>query len=72
MLSEKQIKNKIKKYCKEQDGCDLRDAKKLEYRILGLCEALGVKEEYPVNLGKEILEEVGIKVKKVNPEWEFE
>ena len=72
MLSERDIKEKIKNHCIMQDGCDLRDATFLENRILGLCESLGIEENLAYDaLSKKALESVGIKVKSVNPKWEF-
>lgn len=71
MLTEEQIKQRIRDYCIEQDGCDLRDAIKLEGRILGLCEALGARNAWK-GLSKELLESVGISAIAVNPNWIFE
>jgi len=72
MLTSNQIRERIKKYCKLQDGSDLRDASKLEARICGLCEALGAKED-DINSGlsRLLLESLGIKVLSVNPKWKF-
>jgi hypothetical protein len=72
MLTEQEVREKIKRYCIEQDGCDLRIALKLEQRILGLCEALGAKERSRTKgLSRELLESVGINVVTVNPKWGF-
>ena len=68
-LSDDAIRERIKEYCKLQDGSDLRDALALEERIIGLCEALGADPE--MDFGKEMLEAVGIVALHVNPEWEF-
>lgn len=72
MLTPDQIREKIKQYCHDQDGSDLRDALQLEARILGLCEAMGADgEEISRGLGRPILESIGIKVLAVNPDWKF-
>jgi hypothetical protein len=73
MLPENDIMEKIKNYCKLQDGCDLRDALQLEQRVLGLCEALGAEQHLiEQGLSQELLESIGIQVKQVNPVWVFE
>ena len=68
-LTDEEIRGRIRTLCLEQNGVDLRTALEIEGRILGLCEALGgdLEEE----LGKPLLESVGIRVKQVNPEWIF-
>ena len=70
LLSADAIRRRIRELCLEQDGGDLRTAIALEGRILGLCEALGSDPEE--DLGKPLLESVGILVKQVNPTWVFE
>ena len=69
-LSANAIRQRIRELCLAQNGVDLRMALELEGRILGLCEALGGDSEE--DLGKPLLESVGILVKQVNPEWVFE
>ena len=69
-LSADAIRRRIRELCLEQDGADLRTALELEGRILGLCEALG--GDPAEDMGKKLLESVGIFVKQVNPEWIFE
>lgn len=68
-LSHDAIRQRIRALCLEQDDVDLRTALAIEGRILGLCEALG--GDPGEGLGKGLLESVGIRVKHINPQWEF-
>ena len=71
-LTDQEIKDRIKEYCKQQDECDLKDAKRVEGRILGLCESLGASENLiSAGISRQLLESIGIKVIQVNPKWKF-
>ncbi len=71
MLTEEQIKQKIRDYCAESDGCDLRISNKIEERIIGLSEALGAEDAWR-GVSKKLLRSVGISVVAEYPEWIFE
>ena len=69
-LSDSEIRRRICELCLEQNGVDLHMALAIEERILGLCEALGGDRDEA--LGSRLLENVGIHVLEVNPQWVFE
>jgi len=72
-LTDDEVRERIKKYLRYSDGCDLRSAMALSRQAKGLLESLGVDPKGIYDeISAEQLELAGIKVKQVNPKWVFE